>query len=389
MAKYLIEKGHSVTMVFGRSPRLKSPLSNHFVDGLRRGVFEGINLIELDIRYNNKYSLLKRAMIFFSFAFRSIRLVFTEKYDVVFATTTPLTAGIPGIVMKLFGKKKPFVFEVRDLWPELPREMGLIKNKFVLWLMEILEYLSYNSADVCVALSPGIKQGIERRLKRKKPVFLIPNGSDLQLFRPGQSNEKPIPGCTENDFIAIFTGAHGIANGLDAALDAASVLKQKGIKHIKLVFVGDGKKKAHLLQRAAKEQLDNCIFLSPVPKKELVCYLQAADIGMMLLDNIPAFYYGTSPNKFFDYISVGMPILNNYPGWLAEMIEENNLGKVIPPENPKLFAEALIVISNDRDNLKIMGANARRFAEENFNRKNLAEKFTEALSTAMKMQLEN
>ncbi len=349
---------------------------------MRRGTYDGINLIELDVQYNNKYGLIRRALIFFQFAFRSIKLIFTEKYDLVFATTTPLTSGIPGIIMKVFGIKKPFVFEVRDLWPELPREMGLIKNKLVLWLMEVLEYLSYNKADVCIALSPGIKDGIQKRLTSKKPIFLVPNGSDLDFFKPGYMNKSVFPGCSESDFIAIFTGAHGIANGLDAAIDAAILLKQKKAENIKLVFIGDGKMKAELQQRANSAELDNCIFLSPVPKKDLVKYLQASNVGLMLLANIPAFYYGTSPNKFFDYISVGLPILNNYPGWLSEMIVENNLGKAIPPENPEAFANALIEMSLDKGKLQVMGNNARNFAQEKFNRKLLATQFLEALEVA-------
>jgi hypothetical protein len=115
MAKQLIANGHTVTMVFAESPRLKSPLADvPYVKGVRRGQFEGIDLIEFNIQYSNKFGLLKRALIFLKFSFKSVRLVFTEPYDLVYATTTPLTAGIPGIIMKFFGKKKPFVFEVRE-----------------------------------------------------------------------------------------------------------------------------------------------------------------------------------------------------------------------------------------------------------------------------------
>jgi hypothetical protein len=177
MAKYLVSKGHRVTMVFGESPRLRSPLQQVlFKKGVRRGEYNGIDLIEFNLRYNNNMSFFMRSLIFLRFAFRSIRLAYTEEYDVLFATSTPITAGIPGIIMKLSGIKKPFVFEVRDLWPELPRAMGVIKNKFVLGGMSVLEYLSYNLADTCIALSPGIEKGIRKRLKKGKSIFFIPNG---------------------------------------------------------------------------------------------------------------------------------------------------------------------------------------------------------------------
>lgn len=385
MAKQLVENGHRVTMVFAESPRLKSPLDIvPYVKGMRRGQFEGIDLIEFNIKYNNKLSLFKRALVFIRFSISSIRLVFTEEFDIVYATTTPLTAGIPGIIMKFFGKKKPFVFEVRDLWPELPKAMGVIKNKVVLWAMGVLEYYSYNKADACVALSPGIAKGIKERLKKDKPIYLIPNGCDLQIFKPGKQPKTIIPGVEEGDFVAVFTGAHGMANGLNAALNAAEYLQTKtDYQNIKLVFIGDGALKPKLVQMAETKGLKNCLFLSPVPKLALANYLQAADVGLMLLANIPAFYYGTSPNKFFDYIAMGMPILNNYPGWLAEIINENELGIAVAPDDAAAFANALITLNNDPERVNQMGINARAFAEKNFDRTRLANELTDALVTTL------
>ncbi len=386
MARYLVDKGHKVTMVFGESPRLKSPLiEKPYKKGIRKGTYKNIDLIEFDLHYNNKMNNLQRSLVFLKYSLRSIILVFKEEYDIVFATSTPITAGIPGIIMRLSGKRKPFVFEVRDLWPELPREMGVIKNKFVLWAMGLLESLSYNKADACIALSPGIEKGITSRLKKTKPVYLIPNGCDLDLFKPGRFTKTIFPGCSEESFISVFIGAHGMANGLDAALDAAAVLKQiPDSEKIKIVLIGDGKIKPHLIKRVEEENLGNVILLGPVSKKALVDYLWAADVGLMLLANVPAFYYGTSPNKFFDYISSGLPVLNNYPGWLAEMIKEHKIGVVVEPDDARNFAEALINLSRDKAELGQMRINARKFAEERFNRKDLASDFEKALSATLK-----
>jgi len=386
MARHLVNNGHRVTMVFGESPRLKSPLVDiPYKRGIRRGKFEGIDLIEFGLHYNNRMSMFRRSLVFLKYSFRSVRLVFTEDFDLVFATSTPLTAGIPGIIMKLFKRNKAFIFEVRDLWPELPREMGVIKNKFILRAMEILEHLSYNKADACIALSPGIERGIRKQLKKEKPVYLVPNGCDLNLFKPGDHPKTIFRECDEGNFIAVFIGAHGIANGLDSVLDAAVVLSRDlNSGHIKIVLIGDGKIKPHLIKRAEEEKLENVLFLDPVPKKQLMNYLWASDVGLMLLANVPAFYYGTSPNKFFDYISSGMPVLNNYPGWLAEMIIENDLGVVVKPDNAREFAEALTALSADKARLEVMGKNARKFAEERFNRKKLASDFERALVSAYK-----
>jgi glycosyltransferase involved in cell wall biosynthesis len=381
MARYFVDKGHHVTMVYSISDRTKSPLSGPYINGKRQGSVDGIDLIEFNLNYSNKLNFLQRTKIYISFSLKSVSLVFKERFDIVFATSTPLTAGIPGIVMKFLRRNNPFVFEVRDLWPELPKEMGVIKNKFVLWMMDLLETISYNTADACIALSPGIAAGIKKKLKKVKPVYIIPNGCDLDLFKPGNSSKSIFPETGEDDLVAIFTGAHGIANGLDAVLNAANVLKENGFeRQIKLVFIGDGMLKEKLVARAKNENLSNCIFLDPVPKNELIKYLHAADVGLMILANIPAFYYGTSPNKFFDYISIGMPVLNNYPGWLAEMISENKCGLVVEPDDSIKFADALIFLYRNKNQISQMGANGRALAEREFNRLRLADNLLSALS---------
>ena len=139
-----------------------------------------------------------------------------------------------------------------------------------------------------------------------------------------------------------ITGAHGFANGLDAVLDAAKILIQNGEIDIEIQFIGDGVLKPKLIKRVEVENIKNCKFIDPMPKDDLFTYLQKeANVGLMILEDIPAFYYGTSPNKFFDYIALGLPIINNYPGWLAEMITDNNCGLDVTPRNPEAFSEAL------------------------------------------------
>lgn len=373
MAKFLVAQGHKVTMVYARDVRSKSSLTGPYINGKRKGEFEGINLIEFDLSYSNRLSLFRRAIIFLNFSIKSTRLIFTEKFDLLYATTTPLTAGIPGIVMKIFRPSKKFVFEVRDLWPELPKAMGVVKNPIVLTLMTCLEYLSYNLADGCVALSPGIKEGIQKRLSKPKPVEMIPNGCDLELFYPGKYAKTIFPKLNEGNFVAVFTGAHGMANGLDAVLDAAKKLIEKGEgEKIRLVFIGDGNQKDRLVKRSVDEGLYNCIFIDPVPKKVLLNYLHASDVGLMILDNVSAFYYGTSPNKFFDYIATGLPVLNNYPGWLSDLINEHGCGLAILPADANSFADALIHLKNNPDQLSKMSYNARELAENQFNRLVLA-----------------
>jgi glycosyltransferase involved in cell wall biosynthesis len=335
MAQKLLERGHEVIMVCGELVKLD--LQPTHVRGISRGFIDGIDVIQIKLPYSNKDGIAKRTMTFLKFAYRGIQIALNEPYDLLFATSTPLTASIPGIFSKWFRKRK-FIFEVRDLWPELPKALGL-RNPFLLCGMSLLEWLSYRKADACIGLSPGICKGIAKRSQKNKHIALIPNGCDLNIFNPGKREDLKLPGIKPTDTVAVFTGAHGVANGLDVILNTALELKKMNRTDIVLVFIGDGKMKYHLKKRAEKEGLDNCLFFDPVPKKELNRIVANADIGLMVLANVPAFYYGTSPNKFFDYLSSGLPVLNNYPGWLADLIRENNCGVVVEPDNAKSFAD--------------------------------------------------
>ena len=375
MAQSLIRNGHQVTMVCGSFGTGQTGLSQPFEKGMRRGDVDGIEVIEFELPYSNSLSFLQRILIFLSFAFKSIKVALFEKYDVLFATTTPLTAGIPGIFAKWF-RRKPFVFEVRDLWPELPKAMGVIKNPVVLWLMSVLEWTSYHSADRLVGLSPGIVEGIVKRGIDPEKVASIPNGCDLDIFATDHQSWRPEQ-VSGNDLMAIFTGTHGLANGLDAVIDAAVELQKRGRNDIKLVLVGDGMQKKPLIASAQQLELTNVVFHEPVNKNKLAALMASADIGLQILANIPAFYYGTSPNKFFDYIAAGLPVLNNYPGWLADSITDRKCGFAVPPENPSAFADALEYAADHRNELKEMGVNAQQLAREQFNREDLSQKFSE------------
>jgi len=382
MARSLIQRGHEVTMVCGSYGGGKTGLDCDFINGKREGQVDNIRIIEFNLAYSNGDGLLKRSALFLKFAFKSVGLALTEKYDVVFATTTPLTAGIPGILARWLRGKK-FVFEVRDLWPELPKQMGVIKNPIVLAMLSFLEWASYRSAHRCIGLSPGIVEGIKSRGVAENKIKLVPNGCDLSIFGKESLPWRP-NGVKSDDLMAVFTGTHGMANGLDAVLDVANELKNRGLERIKIVLIGQGKLKPELQARAEKEQLTNVIFHGPVNKDKLSGLMGSADIGLQVLANIPAFYYGTSPNKFFDYIASGLPVLNNYPGWLAGMIKDNKCGFSVPPENIFAFADALENALNNRAQLIEMGANARLLAESHFDRKMLAEQWSNWVTGILK-----
>ena len=379
-SRALIARGHQVTLVCGAHQQSGLQLPYDAARGWHGGQVDGIDVISLPLAYSNKDSLFRRGWVFLRFALRSVRLALELDCDLVFATSTPITAVIPGLAAKWF-RGKPFVFEVRDLWPELPRALGL-RNPFILGGMSLLEFLGYRSADACVGLSPGIVEGIRSRSAASLPIAMIPNGCDLEVFHPSRRAPLKLPGIGPDDFIAGFTGAHGVANGLDALLDVAQELKRRGDSRVKLVFIGDGKEKERLAMKVAEVGLTNCLFFPPVPKTELGAITASLDCGLMVLKNIPAFYHGTSPNKFFDYIAAGIPVVNNYPGWLAGLIQENHCGIVVPPNNPVAFADALQRLEADSAACRAMGAAARGLAEKEFARPRLAARFVGTLEAA-------
>jgi glycosyltransferase involved in cell wall biosynthesis len=375
MARQLLNRGHNVTMVCGSYGLGETGLPQPFNRGFRRGIVDGIDIIEFDLSYDNADGYLKRTITFLKYAVKSSILVFTEQYDVIFATTTPLTAGIPGIIASLV-LRKPFVFEVRDLWPELPKAMGIIHSPFTYWSMKILEWVSYKSADRLIGLSPGIIEGITRHSIPHNRVLLIPNFCDFDIFDEAVVPWRP-ESINSKDFLAIFAGTHGVANGLDALLDVSIELLKRGRHDIKILLIGQGKLKPQLQDRVKRDKISNIVFHDPVSKFRLAGLMAASDIGLQILSNVPAFYFGTSPNKFFDYISSGLPVINNYPGWIAEIIEQNNCGYVVSPEDVNSFADALIHAADNRESLHLKSCGAINMAKSKFDGRLLSDKWVD------------
>ena len=379
MAQRLIQAGHRVSMVCGTSDLIEAGGQPGQI--IRENV-DGIDVYRIIEPYSNAMSFPRRWMCFLKFAKRVLKLIKTFKdVDIVFATSTPLTTGDPGRKAAKF-HRCPFIFEVRDLWPELPIAMGVVKYWPLKVYLKRMELRAYRAASHIIGLAPGIKQGICETGYPENQVSMIPNSSDVDLFRPAENNHE-----IDNDprfgkpgeFRLAFTGAHGLANGLDAVLDAIGVLKERGVTGVRFCFIGGGGKKPHLVQRAKDEGLDDYVaWVDPIPKKELAKVLPQVDVGMMILKNVPAFYRGTSPNKFFDYLACGLSILNNYPGWVGEYIQKYNCGVVVEPENPEAFADEVVDLMNRSEELPAMGKNARKLAEMVFNRDILGEQFVEA-----------
>ena len=380
MARALIADGHSVTVVCGSYSTANTGLENEFCRGKRTGVLDGIQIIELAIPCSNSSTFFSRIWSFASFSIRSCWLALTAKYDLIFATSTPLTVAVPGLVGKWIRRKR-FIFEVRDLWPELPKQMGVIKNPLLLFLMRLLEKSAYRSADHCIGLAPGIVQAIAKDINPSK-VSLIPNGCDLDLFNQDKVHaSQQSLSKLQTKFTIVFTGTHGQANGVGAILDVAALLQDR--EEISFLLVGDGALKPDLVESSKRRKLKNVYFESPLPKNSLAELLPECSVGLQVLANFPAFYYGTSPNKFFDYIASGLPVITNYPGWIADLINEYNCGIAVRPDDTEAFAHAIITIINSPDLMKKMGECSRKLAEKQFNRSAQAQMLVDVIQTSV------
>ena len=387
-AKKLIKNGHKVHMICVNDERSNSGLKNKFINGKRVGYFDGIKITEFNIRYSNHKSFFERIRVFILYSIKSTVLSFNDDFEVIFASSTPLTVSLAGILNKAL-RGKIFIFEVRDSWPKLPIKMGILKNQIIIRILELYEKVSISYADKCIGLAPGICDDINVIRGNNYHTELIPNFCNNFIIKNNIKNvleNKYKLNITNNDFLAIFTGAHGIANGLDQILDAAKELIKIGRFEIKILFIGDGIKKYSLQERVKKEKINNCFFLPFIPKNELFNILtNIADVGLMNLENIEDFYEGTSPNKFFDYLASGIPIICNYPGWIARIINENNCGLITYPNDPINYARVLIKLADDKDLLEIMKKNSLKLSKSTYSSKIISERFINTIESTFKI----
>ena len=382
MAKALVKAGHNVKIICGSCVGGNTGIDKPFINGYRQDFVENIHVLETDLKYSNHLGYFQRIKVFIKFIIFSMRVLFREPSDIIFVTTPPLTVNLIGIFSSWF-KNKPFILEVRDLWPAAPIAMGIIKNPIIILILRFFEWISYRSANKIIALSPGILKSIIARGIISDKVSMIPNTSNLNLFNHNIYFTRP-ENIDKNDLVAIFAGAHGKANGLEIVLDVAHEIKKRGRKDIKFILIGEGKLKSKIIEKAKFSKLESIIFLDAIPKIQLVSLISSCDIGLQILSNIPIFYYSTSPNKFFDYLAAGLPVLNNYPGWVADLIKKNQCGYVVRPDNPKCFADALIHAADNRENLKQMGINSRNLAKKQFDISVLEKKFVNIIEKVVK-----
>ncbi len=375
LARFLAQKGHQVTII-------ASPVSYLTGNGQQKRVRKQVDDLGVTIIRSYTLPALHRSFVWRILSFLSFMVssfvngLFVRKVDLVWGTTPPIFQGPTAWLLARL-KGAPFLLEVRDLWPAFAVAVGVLKNKTLIGLSEWLERFLYKHADLVMVNSPGYIEHVKTRGARE--VALIPNGADPAMFDPADDGAafRQAQGL-EDQFVVLYAGAHGLSNDLNVVLDAAALLKDNPA--IRIVLLGDGKEKSRLMARAAELGLTNVLFLPPVPKSGMSEALAAADACLAILKPIEL-YKTTYPNKVFDYMAAGRPVILAIDGVIRQVVENAQAGIPVTPGDPQALADAITELASDPAKCRTMGKNGRSAIENEFSRIELAEKFTALLET--------
>jgi glycosyltransferase involved in cell wall biosynthesis len=379
IARNLVERGHEVTMV-ARDPRWRAA-SATAPPGLfaRREPVDGIDVLWMRIPYEQRFSKWGRLLSYGAYtAAASAAAIGLPRPDLVYASSTPLTSGVPGaFAARLRGV--PFVFELQDLWPAAPAALGYLTNRVELAVAEALEKALYASSDGIVVCSEAVVNALVRRGIPRDKLILIPNFSDTDLFQPDETDEEfRATRGLDGKFVALYSGAMGASNGVYQLADAAAVLKQRGDELVQIVLVGDGSERPALERRVAKEGLDNVLLLPAQPREAMPKLVGACDVTLTVFAPHPALALN-SPNKFFDSLAAGKPVVVNLDGWLRRLVEANDAGIYVPAGDPNILADSLVALAGQPERLRKMGESARSLALREFARDLLTDRLAEDL----------
>ena len=372
LAKYLIQMGHKVTVIASDVDYLSGNKKTK-----KREIKEGIEIIYVLTLSSVHKSFLGRGLAFLSFSFSSFfEALKVRGFDVVIGTSPPLFQAITSLVIAKL-KRKKFVYEVRDLWVDFARELGVVRNKFILNLLKKFENLLYKKADLIIVNSPGFLPFILSSISKDK-VILIPNGVNTEDFDEAIEKDRELEyklGIS-GKFVIMYAGNLGVANDIDTILNAARLLKD--IIDIVFVLIGGGIRKDEIKKRIKTEEMENVIVLDPVSKKEIPKVISLADVCLATIKNTPLLQV-VYPNKVFDYMASGKPTILTIGGVIRNVIEESNGGIYVPPGNPEKSKGAILNYYSNRKLVVLHGRNAKRYVKKHFERAVIAKQFETAL----------
>lgn len=326
----------------------------------------------------------KRILNHISFMFWAVMRNFSlkKKYDAIIATSPPLFVGISGYVLGLFSRC-PFVFEVRDLWPKQAIDLGALKNKYVIRVAEALEMFLYRKAHRVICVTPDSKETLVARGINKSKIEVIPNGVDCNAFQEMPPSRDILKAYDLSEkFVVSYIGTHGMSQGLDHILDAASKLQEQDKIHF--LFVGDGAEKKRLMEYADTLKLSNVTFADTVLREDVAKLYCASDICLVPLKDTELFKR-TIPSKIFEIMAIGTPIFLGVDGEARRILEASGGGLAYKPESGEILAEEIRKAFVEPDGLQHMRGRGRAFVNQNYNRTILAQRYVdEVLAEALR-----
>lgn len=352
--------------------------------GWRESNEAGIIVHWAPVPYDNRMSFGQRILAFARFAWMAARRAATLRGDVIFATSTPLTIAIPALVASTI-RRVPYVFEVRDMWPDVPIALGVIRSPVSVVLARWLEKLAYRRAAHVVALAPGMRDDIVAKGIPPEKVSVIPNGCDLDVF--GVTTDaravRESNSWLGNRPLVLYAGAVGMANGVHYLVEVARAAKALD-PEIRFALFGAGRDLDSVRDLAKRVGvLDVNFFMhEPVPKRQLAEWLAAADMLVALFTGPRVVWKDAVQNKFFDALAAGKPIAGNFDGWQSRIATDSDIGLTLDPKDPSAAARQLVRAVRDTQWLAGVPARARRLAEGEFNRDRLGAKLAGILEAA-------
>lgn len=372
MAQRLVQLGHQVTIIASPVSYLTGkPRQSQKKWAERQEVQPGLVIHRVYTYSAIHRSFFHRVLSFFSFMFSSFFMgLRIKKVDLVWGTSPPLFQVVSAWLLSRV-KRIPLLFEVRDLWPAFAIAIGVLRNRSLITISEWLESFLYRQANCVVVNSPGFITHVTACGAHH--VELVPNGTDPEMFDPQDSGKDfRVQNGLDNKFVILYAGAHGLSNDLEVVINAAILLRAH--KDIHFVLVGDGKEKPGLQSFAQTAGLENVLFLPPVPKNQMVKVLAGADACLAILKPLDL-YRTTYPNKVFDYMAAGKPVLLAIDGVIREVIELSKAGVFVEPGNPNSLAQTVLDLSKIPQDARRMGENGRDYVIKFFNRRDQADKF--------------
>jgi glycosyltransferase involved in cell wall biosynthesis len=359
LSKYLVERGLHVSII-------ASPIS--YLTGTEsrtRSRIDGIDVVPAWTYASSSSGFLPRLLNFFSFMFSSfIAGLRTKKVDVVWGTSPPIFQVVSAFIVAKV-RRKPFLLEIRDLWPDFAIEVGVLKNPLLIKASRWLERFLYRHADHVVINSPGFRDHVVAGGVSPDRLTLVSNGVDIGDFDE-TAEDHVREGLDYGDrFVVTYTGAHGMANDLDTLLEAADLLRNE--EGILFSLIGGGKERERLIGKAKDMGLTNVRFMEAQPKSKIPGLLRATDACIALLKPIPMFKT-TYPNKVFDYMAASKPTILVIDGVIRDVIEQADGGTFVPPGDPAALAKAVIAYRDDPERCAKEGANARAYVDAHFSR---------------------